>query len=132
MTDRQQAPLDVLAVDDDPLILTLVARMVSALGHHPITARNGHEAVEIYRQHRGAYVLLDINMPDLDGPATLDLLRMIDPNVRCSFITGGTLPYSEPELLGRGAERVLFKPFSADDLAAILLTHEQQALAAGV
>ena len=53
-------------------------------------AADGPEAVELYRGHRDTIdvVLLDVQMPGLDGPATLTALREFDPGVLCCFMTG--------------------------------------------
>jgi CheY-like chemotaxis protein len=91
-------------------------------------ARDGAEALEFYRSHQQhiALVLLDVCMPNLDGPQTLDQLRQLHPGVRCWFMTGNSGGYTIGELLERGAERVLAKPFSLVELA-----HQVSELLAG-
>jgi CheY-like chemotaxis protein len=65
-------------------------------------------------------VLLDVKMPEFDGPQTLAALREIDPGVRCVFMTGYAAAPLAEELLALGAEHVVEKPFHLRELAATL------------
>jgi CheY-like chemotaxis protein len=112
----------MLVVDEEPSIVTLAAICLRQLGYTPLTAASGREAIEAVRHHPGEVemVLLDVVMAGMDGPATWAALKAVDPGVRCCFMTGGSNPYTLPELLATGAEGVLLKPFSLADLAAVL------------
>src|SRR5437868_2708842 len=82
-------------------------------------AADGPEAVELYRRHRDTIdvVLLDVQMPGLDGPATLTALREFDPGVLCCFMTGGPGRYTEEMLVGLGAATVFRKPLRLREVA---------------
>ncbi len=106
---------EILIVEDEGGVSDVLGL---ALRHHGLAvrpARNGQEAVDIYRRYRQriALVLMDVLMPGLDGPATLALLRRIDPRVPCCFMSGSTGPYSAEDLLALGAAGVLQKPFAS-------------------
>jgi CheY-like chemotaxis protein len=83
---------------------------------------NGPEAIDLYQQHREEIdlVLLDVQMPVLDGPQTLDALRRLDPEVRACFMSGASGRYGSEELWDRGALCLFAKPFRIDDLTRIL------------
>jgi CheY-like chemotaxis protein len=112
----------VLVVDDSQLMLVMVRRALERAGFHVVLANSGHEAIELYRQHRSAIgaVLLDVQMPGVDGPETLAALRGLDPCVRVCFISGDTGEYLPEDLIRRGAEGILFKPFHVVDLADVV------------
>jgi CheY-like chemotaxis protein len=112
----------ILAVDDCPEILAIVGVMLRQLGFAFLLAAGGWEAIDLYRQHRDriVLVLLDVTMPGMDGPATLDALRAIDPAVRCYFMSGGFSGYTGEDLVARGAAGLLDKPFSITHLAGAL------------
>jgi CheY-like chemotaxis protein len=76
----------------------------------------------LYQNHPGVIrtVLLDIRMPGLDGPATLEALRTLDPQVCCYFLSGDFGGYDTEELLQRGARGVLRKPFRVEELVSLL------------
>jgi CheY-like chemotaxis protein len=82
-------------------------------------ASNGREANDVYRQHGQhiAVVILDVCMPGLDGPQTLDALRKHNPEIQACFMTGNPDHYEPDELLQRGAAFVVAKPFLLDELA---------------
>ena len=111
----------VLVVDDDPEVLAMLG---TALRHHGFAvalAPSGAEAVRLFRAGRADAVLCDVQMPGLDGPATLQALRALDPAVRCVFMSGHSGRYAAEDLLGLGAAAVLDKPFrSLAELAGVL------------
>jgi CheY-like chemotaxis protein len=91
-------------------------------GYRVIMATNGLEAVDIYRRHGAdiAAVVLDVQMPDMGGPHTLDALLELDPHVRACFVSGDTGKYAPRDLIQRGALAVLFKPFRLNELADVV------------
>lgn len=114
--------LGVLVVDDEHSVRTAVQLGLERNGFHVWLAANGREAIQLYRKHREciAVVLLDVCMPGLDGPATLDALQELDPGVRACFMSGNTGEYKPDELLQRGAAYFIDKPFRLNDLVNIL------------
>jgi CheY-like chemotaxis protein len=122
MTEPVPPAPAILVVDDEPLIQRLVADILQQHGYAVLVAASGAEAVTLYQNHPGTIqlVLLDIRMPGLDGPATLEALRALDPQVRCCFLSGDLGDYTEEDLLQRGAQGVLRKPFRVDELLSLL------------
>jgi CheY-like chemotaxis protein len=116
------SPAGILIVDDEPSVLVFLERGLRLNGFTIWPAKTGKEAVEIYRNHREsiAAVLMDVRMPDLDGPATLAALRSIDPEVRCCFMSGGIGRYTQEDLLACGAVHVLGKPFALAEVVRVL------------
>lgn len=113
-----QLPIDqrrpgILVVDDDEQVLQLVAACLRGRGLEVWTARGAQEAVECHRQHaqRLDLVLLDIQMPSVDGPGTLKALRQTDPRLRFCFMTGDSGGYRLSDLLAMGALDIFIKPF---------------------
>ena len=98
----------VLVVDDEAGVRNMID---VALRHYGFAVHM--EAVGICEQfHKGIdVVLLDVQMPTLDGPASLTVLKSINPHVRACFMSGHTGRYTVGELLDMGAKHVLPKPF---------------------
>jgi CheY-like chemotaxis protein len=103
----------LLIADDDPAVLGMLDVALQDQGFTVHTAGGGPEAVRLYglRHPEVSVVLLDVQMPGLDGPQTLAALQLINPAVRCVFMSGNTGRYTAADLLGLGACRVLAKPF---------------------
>jgi CheY-like chemotaxis protein len=111
---RRAAPqsLEVLVVDDDAGVRRLLEVGLPGPGLAVRVAASGPEAVALYRRHHRSIgvVLLDVRMPGMDGPATLAALQQVVPGLRCCFMSGDLGPYSEGDLLERGAALVVTKP----------------------
>jgi CheY-like chemotaxis protein len=109
-------------VDDDHLVRIMVQLGLERNGFEVWLAPNGCDAIELYREQREhiAVVLLDVRLPGLDGPATLDALRKLNPEVPACFMSGETGDHEPEELIRRGAAYVIAKPFLLNDLANIL------------
>jgi len=65
----------VLIVDDNPDVLDIVSELVSSHGYRAITASGGREAIEKAKSESPDLILLDINMPDMDGWSVLRTLK---------------------------------------------------------
>lgn len=119
----------VLVVDDESALRGVLALALPLWGVEVLQAGNGPEAVEVYRRRHDeiVLVLMDVNMPGPSGPDTLELLKQINPRVRCCFMTGNLGAYSGEELRRRGAFSVIDKPFDLSELAR--LVQSQQAAA---
>jgi CheY-like chemotaxis protein len=112
----------VLVVDDQADIRALLQTI---LRHHGFTvwlAPGGAEAVQLYGQQRDRVdlVLLDVAMPEWDGPRTLKALRKENPNLCVCFVSGKEVEYTDDQLLAFGAARVIHRPFEAADVAKVL------------
>jgi two-component system sensor histidine kinase ChiS len=71
----------VLVVDDDPALREIFGERLVMAGYLVSYAKNGYEGYEIARSTKPDFILLDVMMPELDGPATLDKLKS-DPECK--------------------------------------------------
>jgi CheY-like chemotaxis protein len=112
----------VLVVDDEHMVRALVQLGLERSGFDVWLASGGREAIQLYREHRDsiAVVLLDVRMPGLDGPQTLEALREMNPAVRACFMSGDMGAYGPEGQRQRGAACVVAKPFQLADLANVL------------
>lgn len=111
----------VLVVDDDPLVRRTVAAVLERLGCRVTEAADAAEAVAAASRTRFALVVLDVQMPGLDGPATLTALRWYAPGLRCCYLSGNPGGHTREALLGAGGgDWFLPKPVTKQELAAVL------------
>jgi CheY-like chemotaxis protein len=111
----------LLVIDDSPLIIA-VARVGIARreGWEVLAAESGAEGVELAAAERPDAILLDVQMPDLDGPATLQRLREQDAtrDLPVVFLTAGPAPVTgDPAVAG-----TIAKPFDAATIADQIAT----------
>lgn len=110
-----QSPPCVLVVDDEDTLRTILSRELRKRGFDVYSTGSGAEAVEMYCRSstRIDVILMDVNMPGMSGPETLDAILAVDPCVRCCFMTADDRPGRRAELLARGAANVFGKPFAS-------------------
>jgi CheY-like chemotaxis protein len=111
----------VLVVDDEAHIRKFVIDLVKSLGEPEILqASNGTEALEIYARERPALVLLDVNMPRVDGIETLRQMKVMDPGCTVIMLTSLVNRQTVEECLYLGAVAYLRKDNPPDDMLARL------------
>lgn len=129
MSDFPASAPAILVVDDDSLVLPLVTTVLRRRGFSVLSASSGRKAIDLFRQHRGSIslALLDVCMPGLSGPETLEELRRIDPKIRACFMSGHTGEYHGNDLRNAGMAAFFEKPFSIGRLAEELWELAQEA-----
>ena len=113
----------VLLVDDEPINLEVARFLLSETGLLVDTAENGLEAVHLAGQHEYALVLMDVQMPKLDGLQATRQLRA-QPSTRYLTIlamTANAFAEDKARCLEAGMDDYLIKPFDPDHLFATLL-----------
>jgi CheY-like chemotaxis protein len=116
----------ILVVDDELSVRQITQQTLEAFGYEVIVASDGAEAMAIYAQ-RGAeiaVVITDMMMPVMDGPATIQMLRKINPAVRIIAASGLS---ASNQISSLGVKHFLPKPYTAETLLKVL----QETLAAG-
>jgi CheY-like chemotaxis protein len=115
--------LGILVVDDEESVRCVLGLGMRAQGFAVWLAADAVTAVELYLGHHDAIdvVLLDVRMPDWDGPETLAALQELDPHVRFCFMSGDTGDYTQENLLDLGAAAVFQKPLRLSELARQLI-----------
>ena len=123
---QQRPDGDILVVDDDPLTRKLVVRTLSAGGYDCTEAENGLVAWEKMHAHRPSLVLLDLEMPNLDGAELLRRMRAdADPSIAqipAIMLTGHSDEQSEVLCLEAGADDFVTKPINTTVLRARIET----------
>jgi len=78
----------ILIVDDDSLLLEPIAELFTSLGYQTTAVGNGETAIEQYKKQRPDLVLLDRNMPGLDGLTTAQMILSFDANAKIIIVSG--------------------------------------------
>ncbi len=113
---REPTPLDVLAVDDDALVLMNTTAMLEDLGHRVAEAYSAHDALKLLERQRFDLVITDHAMPRMTGAQLAAQIQQRWPGTSVILATGyAELPSGEDLRLPR-----LAKPFSEADLAAAI------------
>lgn len=107
--------LSILLAEDDPANRMITLRMLKKLGHNADTADNGVEAVHALESHPYNLVLMDIQMPEMDGLQAARIIRKRWPEgPRIIFVTGCTS--RKDECFSEGGDGFLSKPINLLEL----------------
>jgi diguanylate cyclase (GGDEF)-like protein len=110
----------ILIVDDSATILSALATMVRAMKFEPITAESGEKAVELFGAEHPDLVLLDVNMPGIDGYETARRIRAAQPDqwVPIIFLSANEYDQHLERAIESGGDDYLVKPVSPVVLSA--------------
>jgi two-component system, OmpR family, KDP operon response regulator KdpE len=107
----------ILVVDDDSQIRRVMRTALSSHGYTIIEARNGEEALKKVRAERLDLIILDLNMPDMDGIEVCREIRLTS-NLPIIMLTVRSAEKDKVRALDAGADDYVVKPFGIDELLA--------------
>lgn len=116
---RELMPLEgvrVLIAEDNRVNMTIAKRFMNKWGIQVGEAVNGKEAVEQFRKGDYDLLLIDLEMPEMDGPTALKEIRRIDASVPAMAFTAAVYENMENDLLKKGFVDYIHKPFRPEDL----------------
>lgn len=107
----------IMAVDDEPDILSLIKKVLERAGHQVITCLSGKEFLQKFREVEPDLVLLDVMMPEMDGWDVYREIRKIRRGQKVAFLTALDIPPKIKEGIKEfGAMDYVTKPFDPDEL----------------
>jgi len=109
----------VLLVDDEDIILEVGKGLIETLGYKVFTARDGKEAVEVYKKNwdKIDLVLMDMVMPNMGGGEAYDRIKEINPRVKVLLSSGYSLDGEAKKILARGCDGFIQKPCTISELS---------------
>ena len=113
----------ILVVDDDASIRRTLEALLNRAGYEVIQARDGTEAVRLWREQGGDLVITDLHMPEKDGIQTIIELLSHSPGARIIAMSGGGQT-KRLDLLGNasllGAVLTIEKPFTISEMMTLV------------
>jgi CheY-like chemotaxis protein len=115
----------ILIVEDEPNNLELALRIVRHAGHDALVATDGFGALELAREHRPQLVLLDLQLPKLDGWTVVRLLRKETwaKGIPIVAVSASATPGDESKAIEAGCTAFLSKPYYPAALRDLLTRH---------
>jgi len=110
---------NILLVDDEALVINVGVQLLKKLGYTVLEAQSGREAIKIFMEgnHAIDMVILDMVMPDMSGGEVYDRIKRIDSNVKVLLSSGYSIDGQAAEILKRGCEGFIQKPYSMEDFS---------------
>jgi len=108
----------IMIVDDEDFVTLLAQRVLTDEGYRVVTARDGFQALDIYKklQNQIELVILDFTMPIMDGAEVFSELRMINPQVPVVLSSGFTEQDKLKWMLAKGLRGFIPKPYTQQKL----------------
>jgi len=108
----------LLLVDDEEAIRHIGQELLEDMGYKVLLAKDGKEAIDIYEENREEIdiVLLDIMMPNMGGSEAYDRLKAMNPKVKVLLWSGANVDGLATDMLKRGCNGFIHKPFSIKQL----------------
>jgi DNA-binding response OmpR family regulator len=111
----------ILVVDDDPDMCFAASRIVKSAGYRVVSASTGAECMEMVQKHKPDLILLDVILPDAEGPAICKKIKA-DPDLKPPFVVllSGVKTASDDQAEGleAGADGYIARPISNRELLA--------------
>ncbi|MCP3954393.1 MAG: response regulator [Desulfobacterales bacterium] len=109
----------ILLVDDEEMITDVGKQLLERLGYSVLTAGSGKEAIGLLTDNHKKIdlVILDLIMPEMGGGETFDALRGLKPRMKVLLSSGYALEGEAADILARGCNGFIQKPFSLNDLS---------------
>ena len=122
---RPDQPANILVVEDESVNRLTAGRLLEHLGYRPTCAESGPEALELLEKQRFDAVLMDVQMPGMDGLEATQRFRASQgwaspPTIPVVAFTAHSLAGDKERLLRAGMDAYLPKPIEKDQLAALL------------
>jgi signal transduction histidine kinase/CheY-like chemotaxis protein len=116
--------LHVLVAEDNPINQVLIVRLLEKMGHVPTTVGNGLQALEALKQEPFDVVLMDVQMPEMDGFSATRKIRDSERNTSSHIpiiaLTAHAMKGDEEACLAAGMDSYLSKPVSGQRLDEVL------------
>ena len=129
VTSNLPSSLRILLAEDHPINQQVIVEQLAALGYHADCTANGQEALDLLAKKSYNLVLMDCQMPVLDGYETAQKLREREKGDRHTFIialTAHAMSGEREKCLAAGMDDYLSKPVDLDALAVVLKKYEAQ------
>ncbi len=112
----------ILVVDDEAAVQQITKQTLETFGYRVLLAADGAEAVSLYSKHRSevALVLTDMMMPVMDGPATIQVLMRMNPEICIIAASGMNAAGMEEKAANTGVRNFIPKPYTAETLLKTL------------
>jgi CheY-like chemotaxis protein len=109
----------ILLVDDEEQVLEVGSKLIKRIGYKVFVAKSGSEAIDVYNENKAKIdlIILDMIMPKMGGGETYDKMKRIDSNVKVLLSSGYSIDGEAAEIIKRGCNSFIQKPFSMKDLS---------------
>ncbi len=116
----------ILLAEDNRVNQAVASRLLANLGYTLVIANNGHEAIDLLKQQTFDLVLMDVQMPDMDGISATKRIREYEKSIHGHIpiiaMTAHVMKEDRMRCLAAGMDGYVTKPINSDEVEAAILT----------
>ncbi|MCD6460389.1 response regulator [bacterium] len=113
--------IKVMIVDDSSFVINKLRNIAEKAKFQIVgIANDGFEALTMFKECNPDVITMDINMPNMDGLATMKLIRQMNPNIKIIMLSSMSTKDKVIEALKYGAKNFITKPFSPERVVAVI------------
>ena len=112
--------ITVLAVDDEPMMRSLLEKILTRDGYKIVTAEDGQEALKVLEEQPVSIVISDIKMPRLNGFDLLKVIKSKYPEIGVIMMTAYGDTFTVKDALLLGADEYITKPFKSFEISLVV------------
>ncbi|MFN6038032.1 MAG: ATP-binding protein, partial [Bacteroidota bacterium] len=120
-SDEKLKNIKFLIADDNHVNILVIENILKREGAEVTSCKNGKEAVKLFNDHGFDFVLLDLNMPEMNGYQVANNFRKINKDIPIIAVTAGASNTVEKKCMDSGFSTIIYKPFTNEELVAELL-----------
>jgi CheY-like chemotaxis protein/nitrogen-specific signal transduction histidine kinase len=120
----------ILVAEDDPVNMLLISEVLTRMGFSVIKATDGRQVLDLLNSHQPALILMDVNMPEMDGLEATQIIRTLaqpQGDIPIVALTAGAMKEDRERCLEIGMNSFITKPFKLEELEAVLRKYVQAA-----
>lgn len=113
----------ILVAEDEPVNMLLISEVLHKMGFTVIKAYNGKQVLDLLDTHHPAVILMDVNMPEMDGLEATQIIRGLPQpqrNIPIVALTAGAMSEDRERCLGAGMNSFISKPFRLEEIEGVL------------
>ncbi|MEW6327958.1 MAG: ATP-binding protein [Thermodesulfobacteriota bacterium] len=119
-TDFSMKQADILIVDDDEEVLTVLDKLLGRVGHRVVTATNGESGIELFQRGRFDLLMTDLGMPGMSGRVLTRKIKDLRPDIPTIMITGWGAQLDSETLKDDGVDFLVSKPFDYEKIMRVI------------
>jgi signal transduction histidine kinase/CheY-like chemotaxis protein/HAMP domain-containing protein len=118
--DFSMKQADILIVDDDEEVLTVLDKLLGSAGHRVVTATNGESGIELFQKGRFDLLMTDLGMPGMSGRVLTKKIKALRPDIPTIMITGWGAQFDTETLKDDGVDFLVTKPFDYEKIMRVI------------
>jgi PAS domain S-box-containing protein len=117
-TNKKNA--SILVIEDEEEVRNLLSDILTEGGHQVITACDGKQGIDVFKENEVDMVFSDLGMPGISGWQVAETIKSINKQIPVAIITGWNVDLEQKELTEKGVDFIAFKPFAVEKVLKLV------------